>query len=196
MSDADTVVFCLPLYVDGIPSHVLFFLEELENFCKQSHVYLNVYCIANNGFVEGRQNEPLMHVFQNFCVRSGLKWCGGIGIGGGVMLNITQILFAVNVIIFCLNVVLNGIQNGIFIDAGIIRGFLLGILILVFLNLGVLIYIFKMGRAINRGDGYCFGEKYTRILLPSFVFIVIADVFFTVVSIFQGGIFRGWLTKK
>lgn len=112
------------------------------------------------------------------------------------MLNITQILFAVNVIIFCLNVVLNGIQNGIFIDAGIIRGFLLGILILVFLNLGVLIYIFKMGRAINRGDGYCFGEKYTRILLPSFVFIVIADVFFTVVSIFQGGIFRGWLTKK
>ncbi|MCD7982443.1 MAG: hypothetical protein LUF32_09105 [Clostridiales bacterium] len=196
LPDADAVVFCLPLYVDSVPSHVLPFLKEMEIFCRQNKVCLSIYCIANNGFIEGRQNQPLMRVFQNFCVRSSLKWCGGIGIGGGVMLNITQILFAVNVIIFCLNAVLNGIQSGIFMDAGIISGFLLRVLILVFLNLGVLICIFKMGRAINRGNGYYFGEKYTRILLPSFVFIIIADVFFTLTSIFQGGIFKGWLLKK
>ena len=33
----------MPLYVDGVPSHVLPFLKEM------------------NGFIEGRQNEPIMH---------------------------------------------------------------------------------------------------------------------------------------
>jgi hypothetical protein len=33
-------------------------------------------------------------------------------------------------------------------------------------------------------------------MLPSFVFILFADIFFTIVSVFQGGIFRGWLAKK
>ena len=30
LRDADTAVFCLPLYVDGIPSHVLRFLERKQ----------------------------------------------------------------------------------------------------------------------------------------------------------------------
>ncbi len=192
----DAVVFCLPLYVDGVPSHVLPFLKEMETFCRQHRIRLSVYCIANNGFIEGRQNEPLLQVFRNFCTRSGLNWCGGIGIGGGVMLSITRILFMVNVGIFCLHLIWNGIQNGIWMDAGIWRGFFFGAGILVFLNLGVLINIFRMGRAIHKGDGKYFGEKYTRILLPSFVFILISDIFFTVSSLFCGGIFRGWLSRK
>ena len=40
------------------------------------------------------------------------------------------------------------------------------------------------------------GKKYTRILIPSFVFIVFADIFFIIISILEGGIFRGWLAKK
>jgi len=32
--------------------------------------------------------------------------------------------------------------------------------------------------------------------VPSFVFIIYADIFFTIMSLFQGGIFRGWLAKK
>ena len=39
-------------------------------------------------------------------------------------------------------------------------------------------------------------RKYTRILIPSFIFIVFADIFFIIISIFEGGIFRGWLAKK
>ncbi|MCD8118012.1 MAG: hypothetical protein LUE29_00725 [Lachnospiraceae bacterium] len=196
LPDADTVVFCLPLYVDGVPSHVLSFLKEMEVFCRQSDICLNVYCIANNGFIEGRQNEPLMRVFQNFCARSGLKWCGGTGIGGGVMLNVTRILFVVNLAISCFNTVLHVVQSGSLLDAGILRGFLLGVLILAFLNLGVWISVFGMGRVINSGSRRHFGEKYTRILLPSFIFILIADIFFTVTSVFNGGIFRGWLSRK
>ena len=70
--DADTVVFCLPLYVDSVPSHVLPFLKEMELFCKENKVRLTLYSISNNGFIEGNQSEPLLRVFQNFCVRSNL----------------------------------------------------------------------------------------------------------------------------
>ena len=52
----------------------------------------------------------------------------------------------------------------------------------------------KMGLKVK--EGTAFGEKYTRILLPSFLFILIADVFFIIVSLFKGGLFRGWLQRK
>ena len=78
LSDAQAVVFGLPLYVDGIPSHVLRFMEKTEDFCRENHLHLSVYCIANNGFIEGKQNEPLMQNFENFCSRAGLDWGGGV----------------------------------------------------------------------------------------------------------------------
>ena len=89
---ADKVIFVTPLYVDSLPSHVLPFLQKMEIFCRENRLRLKVYAIANNGFIEGRQNEPLMQVLENFCARSGLTWCGGIGIGGGVMLNVERIM--------------------------------------------------------------------------------------------------------
>ena len=72
--------------------------------------------------------------------------------------------------------------------------FLTQALVIGFLNLGVLWYAFRMGRAINKGEAR--GEKYTRILIPSFIFIFFADIFFTIFSIFEGGMFRGWLSRK
>ena len=35
LRDAQTVVFVLPLYVDGVPSHVLRFLEKTEAYCRE-----------------------------------------------------------------------------------------------------------------------------------------------------------------
>ena len=66
--------------------------------------------------------------------------------------------------------------------------------LLLYFNLGVLVYLSGMGRAIEKGT--VFGKKYTRILIPSFVFILFADIFFTIISLLQGGVFRGWLAKK
>ena len=132
---ADAVVFGLPLYVDGVPSHVLGFLEEMERFCQEKALHLKVYVIANNGFIEGKQNEPLIQVMEHFCQR----W-------------------------------------------------------LLYFNLGVLFYIIRMGGAIRKGQAA--GKRYTRILIPSFVFILFADLFFIIISLFEGGLFRGWLAKK
>jgi hypothetical protein len=194
LRDARAVVFCLPLYVDGVPSHVLRFLEEMEPFCRENGLKINVYCVANNGFIEGKQNEPLMQVFEHFCTRAGLLWGGGVGIGGGVMLNVTRILFVVEIALLALSIVLSVVKTGNFFPKESWISFAENTALLLYFNLGVLFYLAGMGSAIRKGS--FFGKKYTRILIPSFVFILFADIFFIIISVFEGGIFRGWLAKK
>ena len=194
LKDAQAVVFGLPLYVDAVPSHVLRFLEQMETYCKENDVHLSVYCIANNGFIEGRQNEPLMQVFEHFCRRAGLTWGGGVGIGGGVMLNVTRIIFIVQIALLLLNSVLSAVNTGNFFPRATWISFGQNAALLLFFNLGLLYYLARMGRYIVKGTFS--GKKYTRILIPSFVFIVFADIFFIIISILEGGIFRGWLAKK
>lgn len=194
LKDVRAVVFCLPLYVDGVPSHVLSFLEKMEAFCRENSLRLNVYCVANNGFIEGKQNEPLMQTFENFCARAGLTWGGGVGIGGGVMLNVTRILFAVEIGLLALNTVLSVAATGDFFPRDAWLSFAENVALLLYFNLGVLVYLAGQGRAISKAA--VFGRKYTRILIPSFVFILFADIFFIIVSVLEGGLFRGWLARK
>ena len=192
--DARAVVFGLPLYVDSVPSHVLRFLEKMEVFCRENGLHLAVYCVANNGFIEGKQNEPLMQNFEHFCNRAGLIWGGGVGIGGGVMLNVTRILFVVDIGLLLLNTVLSVVNRGDFFPKEAWISFGENAALLLFFNLGVLFFLARMGHFINKQTFS--GKKYTRILLPSFIFILFADIFFVIISVFEGGLFRGWLAKK
>ena len=194
IKDAQTVIFGVPLYVDGIPSHVLRFMEEMEAFCRENGLHLNIYCVANNGFIEGKQNEPLMQIFEHFCSRAGLVWGGGVGIGGGVMLNVTRILFVVDIALLLLNTVLSVINTGNFFPKGAWISFAENAALLLYFNLGVLFFLARMGAHIRKGTFS--GKKYTRILIPSFIFILFADIFFVIISLFEGGLFRGWLAKK
>ena len=194
LRDAQAVVFGVPLYVDSVPSHVLRFMEKMEMFCKEKELTLRVYCIANNGFIEGKQNEPLMQCFEHFCNRAGLTWGGGVGIGGGVMLNVTRILFVVQIALLALNIVLSVADTGNFFPESAWISFGENAALLLFFNLGVLFFLARMGRSIRKGTGS--GKKYTRILIPSFIFILFADIFFLIISLFEGGLFRGWLARK
>ena len=188
LKDADKVVFAVPLYVDGVPSHVLPFLKEMEAFCRENNLSLKVYVIANNGFIEGRQNEPLMQVMENFCGRAGLEWRGGIGIGGGVMLNVERIMITVVFGLTLLNVLLNAVQGKDVMEP--VLSFGSSLLMLLVLACGIIAFTVRLAVHINKGTDA--GKKYTRIMLPSFVFIIFADIFFTIISVFQGGVFRGW----
>ena len=194
LREAQAVVFGVPLYVDGIPSHVLRFMEKMEAFCRENGLHLRVYCIANNGFIEGKQNEPLMQCFEHFCSRAGLFWGGGVGIGGGVMLNVTRILFIVEIVLLVLNILLSVIHSGSFFPKGAWISFGQNAALLLYFNLGVLLFLARMGRHIQKRT--ISGKKYTRILIPSFVFILFADIFFLIISLLEGGLFRGWLAKK
>ena len=194
LRDARAVVFGVPLYVDGIPSHVLRFMEKMEAFCKENDLRPSVYCVANNGFIEGKQCEPLMQCFGHFCRRAGLTWGGGVGIGGGVMLNVTRILFFVDVALLALNTLLSVVNTGSFFPKEAWISFAENAALLLYFNLGVLFFLARMGRFVRKGTES--GKKYTRILIPSFVFILFADIFFFIISLLEGGIFRGWLSKK
>ena len=185
--DANTVVFGVPLYVDGVPSHMLTFMKEMEKFCVENQIHLNVYVVSNGGFIEGCQNKALMQVFENFCKRCNFQWCGGVGIGGGAMLNVMRSMCFVYLGLFVLNTVTSGLTASLPIFAE-------QLLVVLFFSLGAFFYCLRMGIAVNKGTA-C-GVKYTRILLPSFLFILAADIFFIIISVFQGGIFRGWLSRK
>ena len=194
LEDADVVVFSMPLYVDGVPSHVLPFLKEMEKWCKDNNSGIGVYVIANNGFIEGRQNESLMQIMENFCIRSGLKWCGGLGIGGGVMMNVMRIMIMVVLGVTVINLGITGMNTGNFMEMRYIYGFLEDLAVLLLLGSGIIIFDIWLAFCIKRKKAY--GKHYTRIMLPSFVFIICADLFFTMISIMKGGIFRGWFSKK
>ena len=194
ITDADSVIFLLPLYVDCVPSHILSFLREMERFCKEHKMELKIYAIANNGFIEGTQNAALFRVMENFCTRSDLLWCGGIGIGGGVMFNALKVVSMIECGIFLFSVLISGIFYSNWFPRDAIQGFLFALLVLFALHAGAIFDMMKMGLKVNQGAAL--GEKYTRILLPSFLFLLIADIFFMIVSLFQGGLFRGWLQRK
>ena len=187
ITDADNVVFGLPLYVDGVPSHMLAFMKEMENFCTEKDIQLNVYVVSNGGFIEGCQNKPLMKIYENFCRRCNFRWCGGVGIGGGVMLNVMRIMFCIYAGLFVLNIITAGLDAAFPIFAE-------QLIVVMFFSLGAFLYCLHMGIFINKGEN-C-GVKFTRVLLPSFLFILAADIFFVIISVFQGGIFRGWLKRK
>jgi hypothetical protein len=107
---------------------------------------------------------------------------------------VTRILFIVDIALLLLNTVLSLVNTGDPFPKDAWISFAENAALLLYFNLGALFYLSGMGRAI--GKGTVFGKKYTRILIPSFVFILFADIFFIIVSVFQGGIFRGWLAKK
>ena len=189
LKDAGKVVFVTPLYVDSVPSHMLPFMREMEACCRENGLRLKVYVIANNGFIEGKQNEPLMQVVENFCARSGLEWCSGIGIGGGVMLNVERIMITVMFGLMLLEVLFSAVQGDNVLEP--VLSFGRSLLGLVVLACGIIAFGIRLAVHINRGTDA--GKKYTRIMLPSFVFIIFADIFFVIISVLQGGIFRGWL---
>ena len=191
LKTAGKVVFVMPLYVDSVPSHVLPFMKEMEGFCRENGLSLKVYVIANNGFIEGKQNEPLMQAVENFCARAGLAWCGGVGIGGGVMLNVERIMITVMFGLMLLNVALCAMQGDSVLAP--VRSFGISLGELLLLACGIIAYTVRLAIHVNKGADA--GKRYTRIMVPSFLFILFADIFFVIISFFQGGLFRGWFSR-
>ena len=81
LKQSDIWVFANPLYIDSLPGHLLAVLEQLDSADPGNKH--KVYAIINCGFYEASQNKPAVRVYQNWCKRTGLEWCGAVGVGGG-----------------------------------------------------------------------------------------------------------------
>lgn len=86
ITSCDVLVFALPMYMGGIPSHLLHCLIQLEKSLTASAHNITVYAIVNNGHYEGIQNETTLEMMKNWTKRAHLKWGQGIGIGTGIMI--------------------------------------------------------------------------------------------------------------
>ena len=83
--NSDVLIFLFPLYVDGIPSNLLKLLVEFEKE-KVIKSGTKIYCIANNGFYEGKQNRLAILQMKNWCEKVNARWGQGIGVGAGELL--------------------------------------------------------------------------------------------------------------
>lgn len=89
LKTVDAWVIAYPLYVDGVPGHLLSCLVQLEEAHLQKPE-IHVYGIANCGFYEGVQAEFSLHILRNWCAKMGIVWGGGLGIGAAGGLAVLQ----------------------------------------------------------------------------------------------------------
>ncbi|XCP86494.1 hypothetical protein ABXS75_06780 [Roseburia hominis] len=82
LARTDAWVFAYPLYVDGIPGHLLSCLIQLEETRLQNR-QIHIYGIVNCGFYEGIQAQLALKLLRNWSLKAGFIWSGGIGVGGG-----------------------------------------------------------------------------------------------------------------
>jgi len=186
MKIVDSVVLSVPLYVDGIPSHVIGFLKEAETFCKENNSKFKLYVISNNGFVEGRQNKSHIEQYQCWCERADVAWGGAVGIGGGVMLNV--IIYAQlgsRAVILLLTMIENFTASLPLVNNQMILSVVQDIAVLLFLFSGMLFCFGRLAGAIKKGDSV--KTMYTRVMLPSFVFLIISDIFMFLSFLLNGG---------
>jgi len=81
---SQVLLIAFPLYVDGVPSHMIRWLMELERvFSLQVKSRPSVYALVNCGFYEADQTRVTLDILRNWCERAGLKWGQGMGIGAG-----------------------------------------------------------------------------------------------------------------
>lgn len=95
IAESDSIIFVFPLYIDSIPSHMLEFLHQFDEYYKKNKNTKNakpqdVYAVINNGFVEGEHNVTVVRIMQHYANSLGLNWRFGIGVGGGEFMRNSQ----------------------------------------------------------------------------------------------------------
>lgn len=184
LQDIDALLLAVPLYVDGIPSHVLEFLQQAEEFCVKNGCHFFVYAVSNNGFIEGAHNRSHLRMYQCWCRRAGLAWGGGVGIGGGEMFRclavyypvVFAVLLAVNFVRYC--------AAGTAPALSAWRPLAENIGIYLFFNCGIFYCMARLSLGMRRLRQM--KDRCTRVMVPAFLFIPMADIFMAVTALFQG----------
>ena len=87
LCSCSVLMFAFPLYVDGVPGHLVACLERLSATLKIAPPKDRlVYAVCNCGFYEGKQAHLALDIMAHWARRSGLLWGWGLGVGAGGML--------------------------------------------------------------------------------------------------------------
>lgn len=185
LEDIDALILAVPLYVDGMPSHVLDFMQQAERFCVEHGCRFSLYVISNNGFIEGTHNKVHLNMYECWCRQAHITWGGGIGIGGGEMLSVLSVYFP---IVFIVIAVCNFIKY----STGTTAAFsdwmplFINLAIYLFFNCGMIYCMIRLSAGIRRLSTV--KNRYTRVMVPSFLFVPMAAIFMALTALFQGKI--------
>lgn len=86
LADATDVVLCTPLYVDGLPSQVVRFMEAAQR--ARAGGPKRIYVLANMGLYESRQLANLFEAVRQWCGATGHAYCGGLGVSAGELIGV------------------------------------------------------------------------------------------------------------
>ena len=81
LENAGTIILCMPLYVDGIPSQMIRLMETFEKDYKGGRK--KIYLVSNMGLFETSQLQNLFEAVKQWCNRMGFEYCGGLGVSAG-----------------------------------------------------------------------------------------------------------------
>jgi len=185
LQNTDALVISVPLYVDSIPSHFIHFLKQMGQYCKNNKCGFMLYVISNSGFVGGHQNQTHLEQYKCWCERANITWGGGLGIGGGVMLHVIfYVTLLLSILQFIIGIFINIVSGKPAIDNVLLSSFIRSVIIWLFFSSGMLLYEFIFAWAIKNKKSV--KTKYTRVILPSFIFIAVADIFMVLSALFHG----------
>ena len=85
LKEADAFVIGAPLYVDGLPAQAVKLLELLLENYNGKLPKKPVYVVSNLGFYEAEQIKNLLAIVENWCVKMGMAYGGGLAVGAGPM---------------------------------------------------------------------------------------------------------------
>jgi hypothetical protein len=87
LGQANIVGLITPLYVDSLPYPVIRFLEILNSTCRRELEGKSFFAVSQCGFPDLRLFGPLLESCRIFAESSGLRWLGGLGYGGGAIID-------------------------------------------------------------------------------------------------------------
>ena len=90
---ADIVILAFPLYVDSLPYPVIRILEDIAEYRRKNAPLKDqrLLAIVNCGFPEAHQNHTALAICRQFAMETGFQWAGGLGLGGGGIINGTPL---------------------------------------------------------------------------------------------------------
>lgn len=86
IEDLSDIVVCTPLYLDGLPSQVIRFMEAAQRDYQGPSK--RVYVLANMGLYESRQLVNLFSAVRKWCEQMGFSYCGGLGVSAGELIGV------------------------------------------------------------------------------------------------------------
>lgn len=93
IKDFSDLLFVFPLYADGIPSTLLWFLKSLQEYPLQHKPVVSV--LINCGFIEPEQNDVAVEMVRLFCEENGYPFGSVLRIGSGEAILATPFQFLV-----------------------------------------------------------------------------------------------------